>query len=104
MMAPFLNDDLLRAMVESLECGAELAPEAAAQRAELCQLITFTLDQLPENYAVALELKYVHGASSREIAEKLSISDSATQSLLARARSAFRELCGEALQIATVGG
>ncbi|MGV6807684.1 MAG: sigma-70 region 4 domain-containing protein, partial [bacterium] len=46
--------------------------------------------------AKVLEMKYVEGYSSREIAEKLETSDEATQSMLARARQAFREVCNQA--------
>ena len=97
MMTPFLGDDLLRSVVDSLEVDSSQTPEADTQRSELISLIQFTLDQLPERYASALELKYIEGFNSREIAERLQISDEATQSLLARARRAFREVCGEAL-------
>ncbi len=100
MMTPFLNDDLLRAVVESLESDSADDPEAQSRRGELISLIQFALDQLPERYAIALELKYVEGFNSREIARQMQISDEATQSLLARARRAFREVCGEALQAA----
>lgn len=104
MMQPFLNDDLLRAMVESQTTATEETPEQKAQRDELGQLVRYTLDQLPETHARALELKYIYGASSQEIAGELAISDSAAQSLLARARTAFRELCGEALHVAASHG
>ena len=104
MMQPYLNDELLRAMVETQQSEDAFTPERAAQQRELAQLVRCTLDQLPEPQALALELKYIHGASSLEIAAKLAISDTATQSLLARARAAFRELCGEALQIAAQRG
>ncbi|MCZ6830850.1 MAG: sigma-70 family RNA polymerase sigma factor [Gammaproteobacteria bacterium] len=97
MMLPFLNDDLLRSVVESMETGPADDPEAATRRSEVITLIQFALDQLPEHYAAALELKYVEGFSSREIAQRLKTSDEALQSLLARARRAFREVCGEAL-------
>ncbi len=100
LMAPFLNDDLLRAVVESVEVDDADSPEAGSRRLELIGLVQFTLDQLPDNYARALELKYVEGFSSGEIAARLSLSDQATQSLLARARRAFREVCGQALQAA----
>lgn len=100
MMAPFLNDDLLRATVESIETHQSDSPEYATRRRELISLVQFTLDQLPERYAQALELKYIQGFNSAEIAGQLSISDEATQSLLARARRAFRDVCGEALQAA----
>jgi len=100
MMTPFLNDDLLRSVVETVETESAGSPEAQSRRIELISLIQFALDQLPERYASALELKYVEGLSSREIARQLQISDEATQSLLARARRAFREVCGEALHSA----
>lgn len=101
MMTPFLNDDLLRSVVESIEAEDHGAsPEATSKRDELISLVQFALDQLPEHYASALELKYVEGFNSKEIAEKLKISDEATQSLLARARRAFRDVCGEALHAA----
>ena len=100
MMVPYLNDELLRSVVESMESDLDAGPEAVSGRAELISLIQFALDQLPERYATALELKYIEGFSSRDIAGKLQISDEAMQSLLARARRAFREVCGEALHSA----
>ena len=100
IMAPFLNDDLLRSVVESIEIDDSCEPEADSRRTELIGLIQFALDQLPEHYASALELKYIEGFNSREIAERLQTSDEATQSLLARARRAFREVCSEALHAA----
>ena len=98
MMLPFLNDDLLRSVVESIETDASADPEAVARRDEMITLIQFALDQLPEHYAVALELKYIEGFSSMEIAERLQTTDEALQSMLARARRAFREVCSEALK------
>jgi len=100
MMTPFLNDELLRSVVESLETSSDHEPEAETRRTELIGLIQFALDQLPEHYATALELKYIEGFNSQEIARKLQTTDEATQSLLARARRAFREVCGEALHAA----
>jgi len=83
-------------VVESIETDGD-SPEAGTRRIELITMVQFALDQLPESYAAALELKYIEGFSSREIAARLRISKEATQSLLARARRAFREVCGEAL-------
>lgn len=101
VMSPFLNDDLLRAVVESIEATDHTgSSESESRRLELISLVQFALDQLPEHYAKALELKYIEGYRSAEIATCLHISDEATQSLLARARRAFREVCGEALQSA----
>ncbi len=100
MMTPFLNDDLLRSVVESIETDGACNPEASSRRSELISLIQFSLDQLPEHYARALELKYIEGFNSREIAAQLKTSDGAIQSLLARARRAFRDVCGDALRAA----
>jgi len=101
IMSPFLNDDLLRSVVESIETPENTdSPEAAAKRSQLVSLVQFTLDQLPEHYATALELKYIEGFNSKEIAARMKISDEATQSLLARARRSFKEVCGEALHAA----
>ena len=98
-----LNDDLLRSVVDSIASDGYLAPEAASRRIELISLIQFALDQLPEHYATALELKYIEGFSSQEIAQRLQVTDEAIQSILARARRAFREVCGEALHTARQG-
>ena len=96
-MLPFLNDDLLRAVVEQVADDSQ-SPEQMARRAELLGLIQFALDQLPEHYARALELKYIQGCGSQEIAAVIGSSDTAVQSMLARARAAFREVYGEALR------
>jgi RNA polymerase sigma-70 factor (ECF subfamily) len=97
----FLDDDMLRAAVESLEAPLVDEPESAARRSELIACVQMALDQLPTRYAAALELKYLEGFSSKEIANQLGIGDEAVQSLLARARRAFREICSIALMIDT---
>ncbi len=95
----FVDDDLLRAAVESLEAPSHDEPESAARRSELVARVQMALDELPGRYADALQLKYFDGFSSKEIASKLGIGDEAVQSLLARARRAFREICSIALPI-----
>lgn len=97
LVTPFLDDDVLRAIVESIEADPGDEPEAISHRNNLITLIQLALDQLPERYAEALELKYIEGYSSREIANRFNIGDEAVQSMLARARRAFREVCSEAL-------
>jgi RNA polymerase sigma-70 factor (ECF subfamily) len=52
------------------------------------------LQALPERYALALEAKYRDGFSVDEIARLLGVTSTAAQSLLARARDAFRERWG----------
>ena len=49
------------------------------------------LDRLPASYGDALEWKYIEGQSVEAIGERLGIGTTAAQSLLARARRAFRE-------------
>ncbi len=95
----FLDDDVLRAVVESLEAPTPDEPESYTRRAELISMVQMALDQLPGHYAKALELKYLEGFSSKEMAAQLGIGDSAVQSLLARARNAFREICTVALTL-----
>ncbi len=54
------------------------------------KLVQLTLDYLPDRYGKALEWKYLEGLSVNEIAARLGTGSIATQSLLARARRAFR--------------
>jgi RNA polymerase sigma-70 factor (ECF subfamily) len=62
------------------------ALEIAAHRSAVAQ----ALNSLPERYARALEWKYGDGFSVEEIARMLGLTTIAAQSLLARARVAFR--------------
>jgi len=54
-------------------------------------LVQEVLDYLPSNYGNALEWKYIEGFSVSEIAQRLQVSELAAQSILARARTSFRE-------------
>ena len=72
-------------MPEHCEPAAEL--DAATRRAAVMQV----LGSLPEHYARALEAKYGDGLSVEDIARQLGLTAIAAQSLLARAREAFRE-------------
>ena len=81
----------VRAAVDAI-AGPEL--EEPAQRysqAEIRQVIRTILDRLPPRYGDALEMKYVEGLSVQQIGEQLAIGQIAAQSLLARARVAFRD-------------
>ncbi|MEQ8860556.1 MAG: sigma-70 family RNA polymerase sigma factor [Pseudomonadales bacterium] len=81
--------------VASIPGPAGEEPESMAARRQLLLRVRESLDRLPERQALALELKYVDGYSSQEIAAQLDLSDDAVQSLLARARRTFREVCDE---------
>ncbi len=72
---------------------ASMANQAAqddqAQR-ELSNAVQLALDYLPDRYGRALEWKYLEGCSVAEIAQRMDLGSMAVQSMLARARTAFR--------------
>jgi RNA polymerase sigma-70 factor (ECF subfamily) len=75
--------------IEDPAFGLELTEHRSA--------IARTLNGLPERYARALEWKYGDGFSVDEIASMLGLTTIAAQSLLARARLAFKEAWAEDL-------
>ena len=80
------DDPAVRAAIESLDVEVS---EELDRRASISELVQLALDRLPGDYASALEQKYLAGSSVQEIAGRLGRSVIATQSLLARARTAF---------------
>lgn len=85
------DDPEVRAALESLLAGETTDPLLAAGRAEVRESICAALDYLPAPYADILEWKYVRDMSVADIARRLGRSVKATESLLTRARDAFRE-------------
>lgn len=85
------DSDEVRAALEAIEAPASFDPLRRADSEELRRLVHAVLDRLPHRYGEALEWKYVEGRSVEEIGQRLGIGHTAAQSLLARARSAFRE-------------
>lgn len=81
----------LRAALESIEAPAEDQPAHSLSRAQTKALVQSVLDRLPARYGDVLEWKYVEGRSVEEIGDLLGIGHAAAQSMLARARTAFRE-------------
>lgn len=81
----------VRAAVEAIAGPEREEPAQQYSQAEVRQLVRTVLDRLPPRYGDALEMKYVEGLSVDEIAVELGIGTTATQSLLARARVAFRD-------------
>lgn len=73
------------AVIESLTAQDEL------ERTERTRLIQAVLDRLPPRYGDALEWKYIEGFSAQEIADRLNVGLEAANSLLARAKRAFKE-------------
>lgn len=80
-----------REVLEALSSPANERPENQAGRRDLSRLVQATLDHLPERYGDVLELKYIEGMSVKEIAIHLDLGPKAVESLLTRARGAFRE-------------
>lgn len=81
----------LRAVFEAIEAPAEAEPSHRYGATETRQLIQTVLDRLPSRYGDVLEWKYVEGRTVEEIGALLGIGHIAAQSMLARARVAFRE-------------
>jgi RNA polymerase sigma-70 factor (ECF subfamily) len=87
----FLEDHpAIRAALESISVDSD-TPESEQTEQELARFVRLTLEYLPARYATALEMKYIRGCSVDEIGEELEISTKAAESLLTRARTAFKE-------------
>lgn len=87
---PIDDHPAVQAALESM-IGEDFRPDAVRHREELAGFVRATLDYLPDNYATALEMKYIHGCTVAEIAHRLGVGDKAAESVLSRARAAFRE-------------
>ncbi len=66
-------------------------PGEVLERAETRDLVHMAVANLPEQYRIVLNRKYVDGESLETLSGELGISIDATKSLLARARRAFRD-------------
>jgi RNA polymerase sigma-70 factor (ECF subfamily) len=69
---------------------ASTGPEADLLEEESTDLVHRTLDHLSPRHAAALRWKYLDGLSVHEIAQRLTLGLKATESVLTRARDAFR--------------
>jgi RNA polymerase sigma-70 factor (ECF subfamily) len=81
----------VRAALDALALSARDDPEHELRRKELSQLVQSTLDHLPGRYGEALEWRYIDGVSVSEVADRLGVGYKAAESLLTRARQAFRD-------------
>lgn len=81
----------IAAAMDSLLAAAEDRPDHALLRKEVSQLVQLALDALPFHYSSALEWKYIEGVPVKEIATRLDLGLKAAESLLTRARQAFRD-------------
>jgi RNA polymerase sigma-70 factor (ECF subfamily) len=80
----------LRAALESIGAAAE-APDAGLARADTSRIVQLVLDHLPPRYSRALEWKYLEELSVDDIAARMQCTPKAAESLLTRAREAFRD-------------
>ncbi len=81
----------LREALESIAAPAADEPMLGySYRPKPRRLVQSVLDRLPSRYGDVLEWKYIEGRSVEEIGELLGVGHIAAQSLLARARTAFR--------------
>lgn len=87
-LLPLDQVGLLGREVESIESPDD--PFERRMSLEQSRQVHAVLDELPGDYGRVLELKYSEGHSVEEIALRLRVTPIAVQSLLARARQAFR--------------
>jgi RNA polymerase sigma-70 factor (ECF subfamily) len=87
---PFEDIPEIRAALETITSDPG-DPENIRASSELVRFVRVTLAHLPLKYATALELKYIRGCSVVEIAAEMNLSTKAAESVLSRARAAFKE-------------
>lgn len=87
---PIDDHPAVQAALESVAAD-DFRPESAQRRDEIAHFVRVTLEHLPARYATALEMKYSNGNSVAEIAQRLELSEKAAESVLTRARNAFKE-------------
>lgn len=78
-------------LASQLRLSPQQEPAAQAQAELAAAAVIEALNSLPERYSLALEAKYGDGLAVEEIAALLGVTTTAAQSLLARAREAFRQ-------------
>jgi RNA polymerase sigma-70 factor, ECF subfamily len=79
-----------RAVLDAIAVLSGDDPEREYERHELSRLVHATLDHLPGKYGQALVWKYIEGTPVEEIGRRLGLGYKAAESLLTRARQAFR--------------
>ncbi len=85
------DDPNVLAVLATLQSAEADSPESHRYNTEIPRLVQATLDNLPARFADALEWKYLDGLSVADISFRLGVSTAAAQSVLQRARAAFRE-------------
>jgi RNA polymerase sigma-70 factor (ECF subfamily) len=94
----------IQAALESLHAVDSTNPHVALDRQQQASLVQRVLDQLPAHYGSVLEWKYIEELPVQQIAARLGIRLPAAESLLARARRAFRDALLSVSSVMTVDG
>ena len=87
---PIEDHPAVQAALESMTSD-DGRPETSQRSDEIARFVRITLEHLPARYSDVLEMKYIHGYSVAEIARRIESSEKATESMLTRARNAFKE-------------
>jgi len=90
-IVPIDDSPEIAAALEFIAAPTADEPATRYSNEETRRLVQSVLDRLPGRYGDVLEWKYVEGRSVDEIGERLGVGRIAAQSLLARARIAFRQ-------------
>ena len=85
----------VRAILDTLAGPIDDEPDTGVWRQQIHRVVEATLDALPGHYGEVLEWKYLDGESVEEIARRLELGPKAAESLLTRARIAFRTAISE---------
>ncbi len=85
------DNPAVQAALDAIQAPDGEQPEERYGQRQTGALVRAVLDRLPARYGDALEWKYVEGLSVEEIGARLGVGTTAAQSLLARARVAFRD-------------
>lgn len=89
-LVPLEDNPHVRAVLEALAAPVQDLPEVGVWQRDVQRLVQATVDALPDHYGEVLEWKYVDGRTVNEIATRLGVGFKAAESLLTRARNAFR--------------
>ena len=77
---------------EAMPHRPDYSPDDAVIGRERAERVAAILAALPDNYEAVLRAKYLDALPVAEIAEGMGLSEKAVESLLSRARAAFRDL------------
>ena len=94
LSAVMLSEDApeIRDQLAALASVAAEQPDETFSRNETARLVQVALDLLPGAYSDVLEWKYIYGLTVAEISQRSQKGPKAVESMLVRARKAFREV------------